>query len=472
MTNRFYNPREQFWSSTAPYSGGSLTFSATGTDTPLNTYNDPDLAIGHANTNPVVLNSAGRPSVDIYLTDAAYKVILKDSAGVTIWTADPVSTSDFTATAQFQVYAGSPNGNVAGTAGSGSVPADAVWDTTNSVLYVCTSTGTASTAVWTAVNASSATPAVSAPQGRLTLTSATPVLAADVVDSGTVYFTPYEGSLVPLYNGSAMIPTTFAELTLTLNATPHVANGIYDVFVFSNAGVATLATGPVWTTVTAGAGARGAGAGTTQLSRIAGYWVNTVSMTGKNGATSYTIAANRGTYVGSILINGTAAAQITCHTAWGQSRKWGVWNAYNRKRIFLQAGDATASWTYASATIRASNNDSANKCTVFAGLPEESYDCRFATRIQIGANANNAEGDNIIGYNATNVLSGTEGSVQFTIAAATANNVRNSVLAQYMAPPSIGINNVQACERTPTATATITFYGTEVEMKLTAAWWG
>lgn len=473
MTNRFPNPRPSFWSSTAPYSGGSLTFTASGTSTPLSTYSDPDLAAPHANNNPLTLNSAGRPDVDIWLTDAAYRVILKDSAGVVIWTCDNVYSSDFSATAQFYSIAGTPNAALAGTAGSAGVPADSAWDITNKVLYVCTTTGTASTAVWTAVNASSVTSAVSQPQGRLTLVTGLPVLGGDVVDAGSVYYTPYVGNLVPLYNGSAMIPTSFAELTLTLNATPHVANAIYDVFVFSNSGVVTLATGPAWTTATAGAGARGAGAGTSELSRIAGYWVNTVSATAKNGANSYTIAANRGTYVGSIVINGTGAAQITCHYFYGQSRKWGVWNAYNRSRIFLQAGDATATWTYASATIRASNNDSANKCTVFAGLAEEPYDCRFLQRMGVVANNQIGEANNIIGYNVTNALSGTEGDVQFTNASAVIDSVRANSLAQYRAPPSLGINNVQACERTPTFTATVTFYGTEASgMKLTAEWWG
>lgn len=45
--------------------------------------------------------------------------------------------------------AGNPNGSVAGTT------YQLCWDTTNAVLYVCTTSGTASTAVWTNVTASS-----------------------------------------------------------------------------------------------------------------------------------------------------------------------------------------------------------------------------------------------------------------------------------------------------------------------------
>lgn len=43
-------------------------------------------------------------------------------------------------------YAGNPNGNLAGQT------YQFCWDTANSVLYICTTTGTASTAVWTALN--------------------------------------------------------------------------------------------------------------------------------------------------------------------------------------------------------------------------------------------------------------------------------------------------------------------------------
>lgn len=50
-----------------------------------------------------------------------------------------------------QSYLGDPNGNVAGTAATinGGL-ADMIWDATNQILYFCTTTGDAATAVWTA----------------------------------------------------------------------------------------------------------------------------------------------------------------------------------------------------------------------------------------------------------------------------------------------------------------------------------
>lgn len=50
-----------------------------------------------------------------------------------------------------QVYAGNPNGHIAGNAAVVATSApSAVWDTVNNILWVCTSTGTVSTAVWIA----------------------------------------------------------------------------------------------------------------------------------------------------------------------------------------------------------------------------------------------------------------------------------------------------------------------------------
>lgn len=471
---RFINPLPQFSDATPTmYAGAKLFFYATGTSTKQNTYTTKALSV--ANSNPVVLNSAGRLPNDIFLQDLEYKVVLAPSTDTDpptspIWTADPVSSRDSTLIAKTVTGSGSPSGVVAGTAGSASILPDFYWDYTNSILYVCTTTGTSSTAVWTAVNASAATPSFPAPQGRLTLTSATPVLAADVVSATAVLYTPYVGNLVPIYNGSSMIPTEFAELTLTL-VSNHALNTIYDVYVFSNSGVLTLATGPAWSSSSAGSGARGTGAGTTQLARVKGLWVNAVSMTGRNGSTTYTIGANLGTYLGSIFIDGTAG-QITCHTTFGQSRKWGVWNAYNRQRILMQAGDSTASWTYATNTVRASNGDSTNKVTTFCGLPEETALMRFTQYLSASANNTTSTGLIGIGVNSTTTVTDTRGQQAIaTGAGGESVTMASDAKAEYNLLPQIGINNLQCLESAPNAT-TQTFSGTSTFMVLTADYRG
>jgi len=472
MAGRFINPYSQFMDSTPDvYSGGKLYFYASGTSTPLNTYTTKALSV--ANPNPIVLNSAGRPAVDIFLQDLEYKVVLTDANDVVIWTADPVSHRDSLLVAKTVTGSGSPNGSVAGTAGSSSVLPDFYWDYTNAILYVCTTTGSSSTAVWTAVNPSGTSASVPPPQGRLTLTSATPILSSDVSAGNAVYYTPYVGSIIPIYNGSTMAPTEFSEITLNL-VSQHALNTIYDVFVFSNAGVLTLVTGPAWSSSAAGSGSRGTGAGTTQLTRVKGLWTNAVSMTGRNGSTTYTVGANLGTYVGSIFIDGTAG-QITCHTSYGQSRKWGVWNAYNRNQIYMKAGDATASWVSNNASgVHAANASSNNSITLFTGLPEQTVDVHYSSRASATLNTNNEMVASVgIGFNSTSTISGKSANYTHTVQTVT-NAVGCDVslnAANLLSVPWLGINVVTALENTNGSDVNVTLYGTETYMLLSAKYW-
>ncbi len=51
------------------------------------------------------------------------------------------------------------------------------------------------------------------PQGRLTLESGVPVSSTDQTGKATVYYTPYLGNLVPVYNGSQFIGKAISELS-------------------------------------------------------------------------------------------------------------------------------------------------------------------------------------------------------------------------------------------------------------------
>lgn len=477
MSSRFFSPRPQFFDSTpTPLSGAKLFSYEAGTSTKLATYPTAadEAANTNANSNPIVLNSSGYPDVSIFLKDQAYKFVLapatdSDPPTSPIWTEDNYYGTDLQSVAEMKVGSGSPSGVVAGTASSSGVLPTMYWDYTNSTLYFCTTTGTASTAVWSAYAASSATPSVPPPQGYLTLVTGTPVITSDQASKTTVYYTPDKGNLIPIYNGSSFTPTTFSELSLTLVAS-HVASTIYDIFVWSESGVITLGTGPAWSTSTAGSGDRGTGASTTELTRINGLLVNAVSMTTRNGNTTYTVGANLATYVGSIFMDGTNG-EVTCHTSFGQSRKWGLWNAYNRRRLYLQAGDATASWSYATTTVRASNNDSANSLTVFSGLAEEFFDIHFSQQIDCSASAGGAtEAQNGIGWNSTSTTSGKRGNSGIAMGGGggTGSPI-NDGLAEYVNVPDLGINVVTSLER---GTGSITWYGAEAGMKLTARWSG
>lgn len=86
MPRRFVSPvQAEYDGSGDPLSGAKLYFYAEGTATPQDTYSDTALTV--ANANPVVADSAGRFG-DIFLSALGYKVVLKDSSDVEIWSKD------------------------------------------------------------------------------------------------------------------------------------------------------------------------------------------------------------------------------------------------------------------------------------------------------------------------------------------------------------------------------------------------
>lgn len=479
MVNKFVNPDPEFADATgSALSGSLLFFYVTGTSTKQTTYTDKALTI--PNTNPIVLDANGRSPTDIWLSTLPYKIVLApandtDPPTSPIWTRDPVWTSDYSTVAQFQSFNGNPNGGLAGTAGSATIPASVAWDFTNDILYVCTATGTSSTAVWTAVNpATGASTTLPTPQGRLTLTTQTPVINTDVTAATTVYYTPYTGLLAPIYNGTNFVALSIvSELSLGLVAA-HAASQIYDLYLFLVSGVVTLGSGPSWAagsggSVTAGSCARGTGAGGAALSRLNGTLTNAVSMTMTYGpsGTTISISANRATYVGSMFMDATNG-QVSCYVSWGQTRKYGLWNAYNRVPITVQCGDSTASWAYTTATVREANGSTANTIVIFSGLAEEPYALTYLDNFQTAA-ATSCGVSVGIGFNTTTAFAGMRGSYSSSIG--TQLNISSSLTGSYPAAPSLGINNVNALE-IAVAPGGATLLGTTASMLLQAQWRG
>lgn len=465
MANRFFSPDQQFADSTGlPYASGFLAFFASGTSTPLNTYSDSALTI--PNTNPIVLDSAGRAG-SVFLQNLPYKVVLSDANSVQVWTEDPVWSSDFSTLAQVQPFSGNPNGLLAGIAGTqGALPGSSMaWDYINNILYIATTTGNAATTVWTAVNTPVTSSFVPTPGGYLTVTgdANNPVISGgNAAGNSTVFYTPYMNNTVPIYNGTSFASTLFVQPSLSLVAA-HAANTLYDVFIFNNSGVPTLVTGPAWAVSTSGSGARGTGAGTTQIQRISGVWVNSVQMTGRNGVSTFTINANLATYLGTIWID-AAAGQVSCLGSYGQSRKWGVWNAYNRVPIMLRAGDSTASWTEATATIRPINNNTANSLGVMCGLAEEQQSIYCCSR---STNVDASSGIFGIGYGSTVAFSGDEHIWNMGTFGQT---FPMKMISRFDAPPVLGIQTVTAL--VIITTPPVTLLGTEASTVIRAAYRG
>ena len=96
-----------------PLSGGLIYTYLAGTSTPAATYTTNSGSV--SNANPIVLDSSGRPSNEIWLSsNLTYKFILQTSVNVQIWSADNIYgiaaptgiESSVTATAGQTVFTG------------------------------------------------------------------------------------------------------------------------------------------------------------------------------------------------------------------------------------------------------------------------------------------------------------------------------------------------------------------------------
>lgn len=174
-------------------------------------------------------------------------------------------------------------------------------------------------------------------QGRLTLTTATPVTTSDVTGAGTIYYTPYGGNLLSLYSGTEWVTFAFSELSLALTAT---SGKPYDVFIYSNSGTPTLET-LVWTNDTTRA---------TALTLQDGVLV-------KTGATTRR-------YVGTFYASGS-------NTTEDSEAKRYLFNYYNQVPRSLRVNEATNTWTYTTATWQQARATATNQVDVMIGVAEQ-----------------------------------------------------------------------------------------------------
>lgn len=193
--------------------------------------------------------------------------------------------------------------------------------------------------------------------GRITLVTGVPYMLSDQTAKATVFFTPARHNMMVGYDGSNIVAQAFAEVSLALNATDNTASNIYDIWFDMLSGV--LGTGPAWTTATAGSGARGTGAGTTEYEFFNGMYVNKNAITLRAGGASLGSKALRTcVLVGSIYMtaNGqTGVAFKPASAAGGSNPIIGISNALNRTPVLSESRDSTANWTYATNTWRVAN---------------------------------------------------------------------------------------------------------------------
>lgn len=282
------------------------------------------------------------------------------------------------------------------------------------------------------------------PGGRLTLTTATPVITTTTSAQTTVYYTPYIHRFVPLYDGTSYeVHDLVAELSQattdnTKSPAACTTNSNYDVFVWIDGTTYRATRGPAWSSDTA----RGTGAGTTELELVQGIWLNKVAIT--NGP-----AANRGTYVGTIRTNGSSQVDMIFGgtAAGGTAGFFGLWNAYNRVAHASVSRDNTDSWTYNSTTPRSSNNSTAMRFSFISGLAIETIIAQFAQPCLPNVSANVS-----VGF-------GLDSTSTFAKVATAGGTAVSGNIAYGKLDPQIGFHFVQALEASTGPGVSVTFYG-------------
>jgi hypothetical protein len=182
-------------------------------------------------------------------------------------------------------------------------------------------------------------------QGRLTLTSGTAVTTNDVTAASTIYFTPYKGNLISLYNGSVWVLNSFTEVSLSL--TGFTNGNCYDIFIYNNAGTITL-TSVAWT------------------SNI----LRATNLTLQNGV--YVLSGDTTKlYLGTIYMSATSQTQDAYNGRY-------VWNYYNRISKGMKY-ISNSNWTYSSSTIRQANASTSYQLNFVVGVLEDTIRAKIST---------------------------------------------------------------------------------------------
>ncbi len=177
------------------------------------------------------------------------------------------------------------------------------------------------------------------PQGRLTTESGVPISSSNRTAQSTLYYTPFIGNKIALYDGTRWGVHSFTERSFAISGLTSGKN--YDVFLYDNSGTLTLELSAAWTNDTTRADA---------LTTQDGIYV-------KSGATTRR-------WLGVIRTTDTDKIEDS------ETNRF-VWNLYNQTARPCKSSNNT-SHTYTTSTLREWNNGSgvvrAQFVSGFAGL--------------------------------------------------------------------------------------------------------
>lgn len=477
-----------------PLVGGQLFTYMAGTTTPVATYSDVNLTV--QNANPVILDSAGRPtSGAIFLTPGqSYKFVLEDSNSNVIATRDNIlgtpttsSNQDVSGTAGEALTAGQvvylsdgsasknagqwykadntnaysciqtdvglvPNAIASGATGTvrrGGSITGLVGLTVGSDYYVGTAGAITSTApdlrrrLGRADTTSSLVIDLEVPSGsetwandfRLTLSSGVPVPSTDVTAATTLYCTPYVGNRIDLpdANGNP-VRAVSAEFSIAIPAT---TSQMYDIWGYLSSGVPTLEL-LAWTNDTTRA---------TAIARTNGRYFKSGDVTRM--------------YLGSFrttAVSGQSEDSLT---------KRYCWNYYNRVPRPMRRLESTASWNYTTFSFQQANAAAANQLDLVVGVAEDEISVKVIGGFSNATGGASSYGAVAIGQDSTTTAA--TGCV-FNLVSSTINGAVVGLVSVLETVPPIGRHTYVWLEEAA-ASGTGTFYGTNAGQTGISATW-
>jgi hypothetical protein len=290
--------------------------------------------------------------------------------------------------------------------------------------------------IFVTLSAQMQTEAITVPGGRLTLVTGVPVTSVDQTAKSTLYYTPYSGNRIDLWDGSMWRPFLFTETSLSLTLT---SGKNYDVFGFINTGTDTLnlELSTAWTTDTARA---------TELTTQDGILV-------KSGA-----GTRR--YLGTLRATGT-------NTTEDSLRQRFVWNYYNQVPRGLYVNNTASTWTDSETAIHQVPQISTipisplNQVEIVAGLAGycPSITCTTLLSSTAVGVANIGIGVNtVFGYNA------------YTQPDVSVANRRGNGTVTYSQPAQLGYSYYAWLYNVATGAGTWTLYGGTARSGLSGVW--
>lgn len=287
------------------------------------------------------------------------------------------------------------------------------------------------------------------PQGRITLQSGSAVMAGSQLNGTTIYYAPYNGNQIPIYNGTATLNYSFVtgsgitglSINLSGGSASWPANTLFDVFATLNGTAATLCTGPAWVSSIARSGSGAIG-------YYNGYLVNTssIAMTGRTGsASTLTIPQYQATYLGTVATNNGTAAQVSFvygfAASGGGQAILNVWNYYNRVLTTASVIDNSGPYTNASSAL--ANNSARNRVTFIEGVAEDYANVAYLA---------SGSGGSLNSVSSLGI--GLDTITPFTVFSSIlgVSNAKSTVTTPYQMPPQIGAHFIQALE---SATASV-----------------